>query len=96
MNVIRFLQRKTECSVLHDYKTVQQALSKLADAAAAKAKKHGVEGRTLVISHCNCPDRAVYVRNLLFKKLPFTRVEIVRTGGISTVYAGDGGVVVAF
>ena len=76
--------------------SVKQALSKLADAAAAKAKKHGVEGRTLVISHCNCPDRAVYVRNLLFKKLPFTRVEIVRTGGISTVYAGDGGIVVAF
>lgn len=49
-----------------------------------------------MISHCNCPDRAVYVRNLLFKKLPFTQVEMVRTGGISTVYAGDGGVVVAF
>ena len=76
--------------------SVKQALSKMADAAAEKAKKHGIQGRTLVISHCNCPDRATYVRNLLFKKLPFTRAEIVRTGGISTVYAGDGGVVVAF
>lgn len=76
--------------------SVKQALARLADAAAEKAKKHGIEGRTLVISHCNCPDRAVYVRNLLFKKLPFTQVEMVRTGGISTVYAGDGGVVVAF
>ena len=76
--------------------SVRQALSKMADAAAEKAKKHGIEGRTLVISHCNCPDRAIYVRNLLFKKLPFTKVEILRTGGISTVYAGDGGVVVAF
>ena len=76
--------------------SVKQALAKMADAAAAKAKKHGIQGRTLVISHCNCQDRALYVRNLLLKKLPFTRVEIVRTGGISTVYAGDGGVVVAF
>ena len=76
--------------------SVKQALAKLADVAARKAKKHGIEGRTLVISHCNCPDRAIYVRNLLFKKLPFTKVEIIRTGGISTVYAGDGGVVVAF
>ena len=31
MNVIRFLQRKTECSVLHDYKTVQQALRFMRD-----------------------------------------------------------------
>ena len=76
--------------------SVKQALAKMADAAAAKAKKHGIQGRTLVISHCNCQDRALYVRNLLLKKLPFARVEIVRTGGISTVYAGDGGVVVAF
>ena len=54
--------------------SVKQALARLADAAAEKAKKHGIEGRTLVISlHCNCPDRAVYVRNLLFKKLPFTQ-----------------------
>ena len=75
---------------------VKQALSKMADAAAEKAKKHGIQGRALVISHCNCQDRALYVRNLLLKKLPFARVEIVRTGGISTVYAGDGGVVVAF
>ena len=76
--------------------SVKQALSKMADAAAEKARKHGVQGRTLVISHCNCPDRAAYVRNLLLKKLPFAKVEILRTGGISTVYAGDGGVVVAF
>lgn len=76
--------------------SIKQALSKMADAAAERAKKYGIAGRTLVISHCNCPDRAIYMRNLLFKKLPFEKVEIVRTGGISTVYAGDGGVVVAF
>ena len=76
--------------------SVKQALSKLADAAAAKAQRHGIEGRTLVISHCNCPDRALYVRDLLLKKLSFDRVEILQTGGLSTVYAGDGGVVVAF
>lgn len=76
--------------------TIKQGLSKMVDAAVEKAKKHGIEGRTLVISHCNCYDRAVYVRNLILKKLPFTQVEIVHTGGISTVYAGDGGVVLAF
>lgn len=31
--------------------SVKQALARLADAAAEKAKKHGIEGRTLVISH---------------------------------------------
>ncbi len=76
--------------------TVKQALSKMVDAAVEKAKKHGIEGRTLVISHCNCQDRALYVRNLILKKLPFSKVEIVPTGGLSTVYAGDGGIILAF
>lgn len=76
--------------------TIKQGLSKMVEAAVEKAQKHGIEGRTLVISHCNCYDRAVYVRNQILKKLPFSRVEILHTGGISTVYAGDGGVVLAF
>lgn len=76
--------------------TVKQGLSKMVDAAVEKAKLHGVEDKTLVISHCNCADRALYVKKLFAQKLKFKRVEIVCTGGISTVYAGDGGVVIAF
>lgn len=76
--------------------STKQALSKMADAAAAKAQLHGIEDRTLVISHCNAYDRALYTKNLILKKLPFTHVEVIGTGGISTVYANDGGVVVAF
>ena len=73
---------------------ITKALNRMCEIALREAGD--TAKKRLVISHCNCPDRAVYVRNLLFKKLPFTRVEILRTGGLSTVYAGDGGVVVAF
>ena len=76
--------------------TMKQALSKMVDAAVKKSEKHGIEGRSLVITHCNCLDRATYVRDLILKKLKFERVEIVPAGGISTVYAGDGGIVLSF
>jgi DegV family protein with EDD domain len=76
--------------------SMKQAMSKMGELAVERAKRRGGEQRTLVISHCNCLDRAIYMRNFLMKKFDFEKVEIVRTGGISTVYAGDGGVVVAF
>jgi DegV family protein with EDD domain len=76
--------------------TINSALSKLADAAAARAALVGTEGRTLFISHCCCEERALYVRNLLYKKTPFRTAVICRTRGLSTVYANNGGVVVAF
>lgn len=53
-------------------------------------------GRRLVIAHCNCRERAEYVRDLVRQKCQFGEVVIVPTGGIATVYAYDGGIVTAF
>jgi len=75
---------------------INSALSKMADQVAISASKVGTEGRTLFISHCNCEDRAIYMRNLLYKKTSFRSAIICRTRGLSTVYASDGGIVVAF
>ena len=53
------------------------------------------EDRVLAIAHCNCPERAHMLKNLKKKKKAFKDVIIVDTAGVSTMYANDGGIVVA-
>ena len=70
--------------------------------ALAKMVEHmGSEGRDLtrrqfVISHCNCYERAVYVKELIKKHLPAEDVDIVDTKGVSSLYACDGGIIVSY
>ncbi len=52
------------------------------------------EEKTLAIAHCNCPERAQMVADALKKKLPLKEVIILDTGGISSLYASDGGIIV--
>ena len=58
-----------------------------------------VPGRTvrLVMTYCNCPERAVKLRSDLLERCPAIREVIMSpTGGLSTMYAGDGGIVIAY
>ena len=70
--------------------------------ALAKMVEHmGSEGRDLtrrqfVISHCNCDERAVYVKELIKKHLHAEDVDIVDTKGVSSLYACDGGIIVSY
>ena len=53
------------------------------------------ENRVLAISHCNCPERAEYVKGLIEKLAKFKKIVIVNTAGVSTMYANDGGLILA-
>ena len=53
------------------------------------------ENRILAISHCNCPERAQYVKECLEKSAKFKDIFIVDTAGVSSMYANDGGVIIA-
>ena len=70
--------------------------------ALAKMVEHmGSEGRDItrrqfVISHCNCYERAVYVKELIKKHLHAEDVDIVDTKGVSSLYACDGGIIVSY
>ena len=70
--------------------------------ALAKMVEHmGSEGRDLtrrqfVISHCNCYERAVYVKELIKKHLHAEDVDIVDTKGVSSLCACDGGIIVSY
>ena len=73
--------------------SIKQALSKMAAMMAAD-EQH--QGRTLCITHCNCPERAFHLKELVLQECQFTRVLISEAGGVTTVYANDGGIVAAY
>ena len=54
------------------------------------------QDRLLVITHCNCLERAEEVRKRILAVCPFRDSMICRPSGISTMYANDGGIVLAF
>lgn len=54
------------------------------------------EGKTIGIAHCNALERANELKAQLEKNFHFKKIFIVEMGGLSSVYANEGGIVVAF
>ncbi len=73
---------------------VERTLKKLVDAVVADVKE--ATTRTLAIAHCNHPERAERVRQMIMSKVPFKECMVVNTGGVSTMYANEGGIIVAY
>ncbi len=71
---------------------IRKALMRMAELVATEIKNP--ELKTVMITHVNCYERACIVRDMLLKKIPFRHSIIVDAAGVSTTYAGDGGIVV--
>lgn len=71
---------------------IKKALAKMAD-MVVKDIGSG-EGRKLIITHCNAPERAKAVKEMITRQARFVKVLIMDTRGISSMYANDGGVIV--
>lgn len=52
--------------------------------------------RILGISHCNCLERALFVKSEIEKMYDFKKIIIADTAGVATMYANDGGIVISF
>lgn len=52
--------------------------------------------KILGIAHCNCIERAKFVRDEILSRVPFKDSFIVDTAGVSTMYANEGGIIVAY
>ena len=72
---------------------MNKALVKMAQNIVERTKDS--ENKVLAISHCNCRERAVLLKNALEERMPTKRVIILDTAGVSSMYANDGGVIVA-
>ena len=69
-----------------------KALNKLVDHIVEELKdKHE---RVLMISHCNAPERAEKVKQMILSKCHFDKVIVVNMRGISSMYANNGGIIV--
>lgn len=71
---------------------MKKALSKMVDVIVEEAQD--TENRILAISHCNCPERAMSVKEMILSKIKVKDVIILDTRGISSTYASDGGIIV--
>lgn len=70
----------------------KKALHKMVDILLEEGKN--LHEKVLIISHCNCIERACLVRDKLLEKVQFKAVYILDTMGVSTMYANDGGIIV--
>ena len=71
---------------------MKKALAKMVEDVAKGAKN--AEEKILAISHCNCPERAQKVKEMLAEKLHPREIIVLDTAGISSMYAADGGIIV--
>lgn len=72
---------------------INKALMKMVDAIVNDAQH--VETKTLAVSHCNCPERAEMVKEALLERLAVQDVFVLDTQGVSSMYANDGGIIIA-
>jgi DegV family protein with EDD domain len=72
---------------------MKKALAKMVEDVLARTKD--CEHRVLAISHCNCPERAQYVKECIERLMKFKDIIILDTAGVSSMYANDGGVIIA-
>ena len=72
---------------------ITKALNRMCEIALKEAGD--TSGKRLVIAHCNNPARAKLVKDAMCSKAVFRDVVITETAGVATVYANDGGVVMA-
>lgn len=72
---------------------INKALVKMAGQIAEKTQNS--EEKVLAISHCNCHERAILLKNALQEKMPLKKIVVLDTAGVSSMYANDGGVIVA-
>ena len=76
---------------------ITKALNKLCDTVVQDTISKGIntKEKILGIVHCNCPERAKSVMENICSRLSFKDVYVAPAAGVSSLYAGDGGIVIA-
>lgn len=72
---------------------INKALQRMCDIAVKETG--GTSGKRVVICHVNHQERALYVKAELEKRASFKEIVITEAAGVATVYANDGGIILA-
>ncbi len=70
---------------------MRKALEKMAE-CMMEVTKNPAE-KVLAISHCNCPNTAAVLKEIVSAKSAFRDIIVVDTNGVSSMYANDGGII---
>ncbi len=71
---------------------INKALMKMVDCLVGQVEDPAE--KILAVSHCNCQERARMVLEAIQKRIAVRDVIFLDTGGLSTMYANDGGIIV--
>lgn len=72
---------------------MQKALRLMAETIAAELEHP--EEKVLGLVHCNNPERAEYVKQELMKLVKVKDIIVLESSGVSTLYASQGGIIIA-
>lgn len=71
-------------------KAMGKLLARVVDGCKNKNTKN------IIIAHCNAPERAIDLKDKIISYLPNLNININNTRGISSLYAGNKGIIVAY
>lgn len=71
---------------------IKKALGKMVDTIVKNVAN--TAEKSLIISNCNCLERANMVKEMFESKAKFASIKIINTRGLSSLYANDGGIIV--
>ena len=72
---------------------INKGLQRMCDIAIKEAGD--TTGKRAVVCHVNNPERGEYVKQELAKRASFKEIVVTNAAGVATVYANDGGIVLA-
>ena len=72
---------------------INKAIQRMCDIAIKEAGD--TTGKRAVVCHVNNPERGEYVKQELAKRASFKEIVVTNAAGVATVYANDGGIVLA-
>lgn len=72
---------------------MQKALRLMAETIATELEHP--EEKVLGLVHCNNPERAEYVKQELMKLVKVKDIIVLESSGVSTLYAAQGGIIIA-
>ncbi|MGM0438209.1 MAG: DegV family protein [Bacillota bacterium] len=85
---------KGEIELLDKARGSKRAFKKLVKLIGEKGEN--LEEKIIGIAHCNALEKAEKLKRDIEDKYNFKEIIVVETAGISTVYANEGGIVIAF
>lgn len=76
---------------------IKGALGQMVETCRKHTEGLAAASQRLMISYCNCPERARQVRDMIREKCPaIGEIILTPTSALSSMYANDGGIVIAY